>query len=463
MKLSYVSVFLLIFCTFGLGSQLQKQYTGGTPYQRQEEPKGIQNSIPILSTIKILPYQRAKGFFESLQIRGGKEESDSDEDFRVETKTKGAEDSLEEKVRSTLMAWVQFWVNLYKSAVQSMLGNVTGTSESALQRFEREHGSFHPNFYAGTFSQATDFSRRKGRFTVVLIRPDGAKGKAKKQDDRICSALTDKKVISFIHRNFIFWSTTQSSKQAAKLASVLGGKKYPLLAIVHTSASSNKRKVVASHHLNPAPLGPQMLNWLNQTLILNKGLLLEDKRNQQKINAEIKLMREQRQAYEASIRADMQNELEEKRREKEEVARKAAEEERLRQLEEEKKQIAARREAKREALGPEPTPFIGEGKSVITVQFRFPDGRRETRRFLGTNTIAQVFDWADTLEVDIESTNLVSSFPKRVFNSREDQELTLSELGKAKSLSFFVEQAKNPEKADVTIDGGDLAPSHVGQ
>lgn len=423
-----VLVCIWLLATYCIAKQKSERFnTAGGSNTRHVVPKHV-NSRPVFQSLNVL--------HSNLAFKGGAFQDENDEDFKIEQQVQSEPESISEKVGAVL----QTLADVLKNLLQSLLGGVTSGVENALQRFEKEYGTNHPEFFAGSFSQATDFARQKGIFTVVYIRPNnGAKGKTKKQDDRVCGALTDKKVIYQINKHFAFWSTAQSSKQAGQLASLLGEKKYPILAVIYTSASNGKRKVIAKHHLNPAPTAPALLSWLEQTRKMNKGLLLGDRRRQEKIQKEIALMKEQREAYKQSIQQDKLNEIQEEKKRQEELERQAEEEERKRKEEEEKALIAQRRAAKKEALGTEPPP---DGAPVVTVQLRFADGRRARRRFLASELLEKVFDWADTEEVDINQAKLVSTYPPRTFTVNENQADSLADLlgHQAKTLSLSVDE-----------------------
>jgi FAS-associated factor 2 len=103
------------------------------------------------------------------------------------------------------------------------------------------------------------------------------------------------------------------------------------------------------------------------------------------------------------------------------AAAEAEEEERVRT-------VARRREEKAAALSAREEPAAG-GAGVCKVAVRLPDGSRKERRFLGADTVGDVYNFVDTLEGLSEKYSLVSNFPRRVFSRAEDAGVTLVEGG----------------------------------
>lgn len=49
---------------------------------------------------------------------------------------------------------------------------------------------------------------------------------------------------------------------------------------------------------------------------------------------------------------------------------------------------------------------------IVTIMLRLTDGSRVRRRFLRSDTMGKVLDWADVQGVDLEAQQLSSSLPK---------------------------------------------------
>lgn len=68
-----------------------------------------------------------------------------------------------------------------------------------------------------------------------------------------------------------------------------------------------------------------------------------------------------------------------------------------------------RRAQKALELGAEPSDA---GAPVSTLMLRLADGSRVRRRFLRSDVMEKVLDWADVQGVDLEAQRLSSTFPK---------------------------------------------------
>lgn len=101
---------------------------------------------------------------------------------------------------------------------------------------------------------------------------------------------------------------------------------------------------------------------------------------------------------------------------REEEARQVEAEELRRREDAERERVRAiesRRVAKASSLREEPEEGA-EGVSKLAI--RLPDGSRAARRFHSSDTIADVYDFVDTLdELDEVEYSLVSNFPRRNF------------------------------------------------
>ena len=100
---------------------------------------------------------------------------------------------------------------------------------------------------------------------------------------------------------------------------------------------------------------------------------------------------------------------------------------------------AARREAKRAALGAEPT-----GADVCRIAVRLPQGGKNLQRaFAATDSLEKVFDWVDVEGLlDPEATRLVQTRPKRrAYAYPGDKGLSLAEAGLSGQVLLLAEAA----------------------
>ncbi|CAM9184440.1 unnamed protein product [Choristocarpus tenellus] len=346
-------------------------------------------------------------------------------------------------------------------------GDVLGGSFK--DRFEKKYGTSHPEFSSKSVVEALDKAWSMNRLCLIYIASDVNRGGKKgKVDGDLCHAFADHKVASFIDENFILWAAEARGPGAAAAAKLAGARSYPFLGVVHTSSRvdrhtlrrKTKQSTVALHHFNPPPSPAQMLSWMSRVLELSKHRLRAEREQQRLQEEEDSIHRERQDGYIKAVRDDTINEIKEAKEE----AQRALEEEKERQAqqarEDKKREDAERRSKKAAAMGPEPeVDPATTTKMVSTIMLRLGDGSRVRRRFLCSDPLEQVFDWADVQGVDLGEQRLASSFPKASFSHPEDSLKTIEEAGLGKQAMLFVEASK-PKGTNTMgrlVEAGDTA------
>mmetsp|Transcript_29139 Transcript_29139/g.113177 ORF Transcript_29139/g.113177 Transcript_29139/m.113177 type:complete len:261 (+) Transcript_29139:961-1743(+) len=250
---------------------------------------------------------------------------------------------------------------------------------------------------------------------------------------RFCrQVLGSREVIRYIDENVIFWARGIASPEGYRAQRLLGVTTYPFVALI-TSPPGRSDGVTLSEYNSDAG---DFLQWL-QTMSARFGTTLTRRRLHVEERDEARQLREQQdREYHETLEADRRREQAAK-----EAAEQAAEQERLKREAEEEElrkraELVERREGKRVALGEEPE----KGPGVTTIGLRLPDGKRVDRRFLVSDKVAILFDWADINGVSIEHAALVSSFPRRTYQYPEDADKTLEEAGLSQGTMLLVEE-----------------------
>eukprot|EP00904_Undaria_pinnatifida_P001733 jgi/Undpi1/11560/HiC_scaffold_30.g13857.m1 len=339
------------------------------------------------------------------------------------------------------------------------------------EAFETKYGKSHPNFNEKSFAEATEHAWELNRLCLVYIAADRGRGsKEAKVDDAICKAFADEQVADFVDSNFVVWvpggkSSAQRAAASAAAAKRVGARSLPFLGVVNSASLTDKmslerklkRSTVALHHCNPPPSPDQMISWMTRVLELKKELLETELAEQQRLRDEINIHTERVEGYSKSLIDDAQREALEKEEEAER-ARLEEEEKKAQEIKEAKeREDVERREKKATELGQEPPESALKGYGVAaTFMLRLADGSRVRRRFLRSDTMGKVLDWADVQGVDLESQRLSSTFPKASFSYPDDAALTIAETDLGKQTLLFVEQkptaAAPVPGADVTTD-----------
>ncbi|CAB1102447.1 unnamed protein product [Ectocarpus sp. CCAP 1310/34] len=335
------------------------------------------------------------------------------------------------------------------------------------EAFEAKYGKRHPKFNEKSFGDATETAWGRNRLCLVYIAAEkGSGGKAAKVDDAICKALADPEVAEFIDSSFVMWvpggkSSAQRVAASAAAAKRVGARSLPFLGVVNSASETDKmtlerkleRSTVAMHHCNPPPSASQMVSWMARVLELKKNLLEVELAEQQRLKDEDTIYTERVEGYSKSLKDDALREV----REREEEAERArlAEEERLAQevLEAKQREDVERREKKAAELGQEPPESAVKGAEAkaATLMLRLADGSRIRRRFLRSDPMGKVLDWADVQGVDLDAQRLSSTMPKASFSHPGDSGMTIEEAGLGRQALLFVEQ--KPKGATGDSDG----------
>ena len=158
------------------------------------------------------------------------------------------------------------------------------------------------------------------------------------------------------------------------------------------------------------------------------------------------LREEQDAAYLASLEADRkrEEEMEEARRREEEESRRIQEEEervRAEQLEEERRiqEKAKERERIRAEKAKKVMQEPEDGPGITSIAIKLPDGSRKLRKFHGSATVEQLYDYVDSLE-ELHSVQyqLHSNFPREAYG-RNLKDKTLEEVGLCPNAMLFLQ------------------------
>lgn len=301
-----------------------------------------------------------------------------------------------------------------------------------LSFYESRHGTEHPEFFDGTYQAALSSANAQLKFLLVYIHSESHR----LTPSFTRSILAHPEFIETADRICVTWAGSITQREGAAVYHALRAPALPYLAVVVSPTRSGSDMDVAqsqfgmvlSQRAGPpghAAGGTAAAQWIERVAQRHAGLL-ETVRAERAERESARLLRQQQdEEYAAALEADRraEREVERKRAEKEQ------EEARLEELE-------VRRARKKEELGDEPE----KGPGVASVVIRLPDGNRVGRRFLQTDRLEKVFDWAEVNRVDIEVASLVVAFPRKSFNFPEDGDQTILEAGLFPSGMLLLEE-----------------------
>jgi len=211
-------------------------------------------------------------------------------------------------------------------------------------------------------------------------------------------------------------------------------------------------RVLAQHHCHPPPsTSESLLSWMSTI----RKRHIRDYAKLQHDRKELALLKERTEGYVSSIQEDAVREAKEKK----ELQKKKEEEEK------EKARLAALEERRAELLeNLEEEPEVGT-EGVITIALRFPNGKRDTRRFLSGETyVNDVFNWIDAVHgyerETIELSTMNGSKTFRYVNEEESsdegvvdeegmgEDVTLESAGLGKMTALRVMEIAKEEEED---------------
>jgi len=300
---------------------------------------------------------------------------------------------------------------LFFTGQNSLAPDPIRESQNFLDKFEREFGQDHPRFFVGSYSQAVQQAKREFKLLVIYLHSEQHVDTPTFCRDSLCS----RPLTEFIDDNLLFWaSNINQSSEGYRVTQILGVSRFPFIGVIRTI--ENTTALIGK--FEGRCLAEDLIQQLAQ-LIETQSHLLSHARRQEEERARNRLIREEQDvAYQESLAADQEKE----RKAREEEQRRIELERAIIELEERKK---TEFERKRESLPPEPPS--GEGVQVL---IKLPSGARLNRRFLGVHKFQDVYNFVDVNQNEIEpdSYQLVSNFPRRTFSERQ-QTLQEASLG----------------------------------
>jgi len=299
-----------------------------------------------------------------------------------------------------------------------------------LREFDYQFGNQHPNFLQTPFSQAANTSKSQFKFLIVYLHSHLHADTSRFCRNILCTTL----VSDFFNEHFICWAGSVNASEGFRLSNVLGATSFPFLAVL----SNNNIGGMTILDRIEGVIEPEDLISRLTTVLENHGAALTAARiESEERERDRRLREEQDQEYIRSLQEDQ-----EKERLMEEERRKAQQQEELQSKEEQLKKIRQQEWEKKaqhllHTLPPEPDE---QDKSATRLVIRLTDGRRLQRRFLPQHTLQNVFDFVNSNRGEGPKYDLITNFPRKVFDESLHQSTTLEQAGLVPQAALFVEE-----------------------
>jgi FAS-associated factor 2 len=307
----------------------------------------------------------------------------------------------------------------------------SAASSNFLSQFESTYGHIHPAFICGPFQSACNQAKAENKLLIIYLHSPNH------QDTSVfCrNILCNEQIVQYFNVNFLCWAGNVFNSEPFKVSNTLKASSYPFLAVICYNVTSNSRNgITVLEKIEGIIDVENLLERLTQTLE-NYGPILDAAHfeiQERETNRQIR--EEQDRAFEESLAEDQERERK-AREENRKIMEQLEKEKREKQLEDKKLQeIERKRQRCRERLPIEPE--AGD-EGITQLLIRLTDGSRLQRRFKTTDTLQVVFDFIDSSPHNLNEYELVTNFPRKVFN---DPQVTLKEAGLFPQASLFVQE-----------------------
>lgn len=322
-----------------------------------------------------------------------------------------------------------------------------------IREFVEEYGAHQLPFLETGYAQALDAAKRDLKFLlVILLSPehDDTSSFVRQTllDPSVQTYLSDAEGGSERDRQILLWAGTVQDAEAYQVSTALNATKFPFSALICSTPSSSATSTTSSMSIVARLTGPmpasQYVSKLQRAVEQYAPSLDAARRKKAEVEASRSLREQQNSAYERSLATDRER----ARQRREEQERRAAEEkaalaaaEAAETLE---RNLALWRRWRASRLGPEPA----DGKEVVRISLRMPDGERVVRKFARSAELEEVYAFVECCGIDSDDDieepkgfkheygfRLVGMMPREVFDLGTNGGGTVGErLGRSANL-----------------------------
>ncbi|KAI8620363.1 hypothetical protein BC830DRAFT_1099718 [Chytriomyces sp. MP71] len=320
------------------------------------------------------------------------------------------------------------------SAPPSSQRDPQATAARFLLDYEAKHGSEHPAFFQGTYSQALEICKRELRCLVVILHSEEHDDTEAFCRDTLASPI----VLNFLReKRFLVWGGNICESEAFVVSNTLLATRYPFLSLIAPQGSS---RMVVVDRVEGLIAPDALVATLQRQLDRVEAALRSVREDRERREQERSLREQQEEAYNASLRAD-QEKARRAQEEREQLAKKKEEEARkLREIEDRREAKRQRKLHLQQTIAAEPP--VADTVDIAKIGIRLPGGDRLVRRFKATlATVQDLYDFIETHDlspIDLESDfEVINSYPRKVLNDRKQN---IKEAGLFPSASVMVEE-----------------------
>jgi len=304
-------------------------------------------------------------------------------------------------------------------------------SSRFLTELEANYGNTHPRFISGSFQQACTQSRSEFKFLIVYLHSPMHQNTSSFCRNTLCTEM----IADFFNEHFLCWAGSISYAEPYKVSNMLGASTYPFLAVICNNAAALTGSAMAMLDRIEGLIEPEdLMARLTQILESHGPILAASRIEIEERQENRNIIQEQDRAFLESLAED---EARERRQQEEQRRLFQEQEEQEREAQRERNKVQERekrREMCRQRLPSEPLP---SEEGITQLVIRLTDGSRLQRRFKVMDKLQTVFDFVDSTSNEVESYDLLTNFPRKVFS---DPHMTLQEAGLTPQAALFVQE-----------------------
>jgi len=221
---------------------------------------------------------------------------------------------------------------------------------------------------------------------------------------------------SILRENFTVMLVDPTHPEFAPLAAKTGLQPPPALMALHM-ISQEQQVILGMLSAEESMTAGEVIEFLDRILMQAEFVARETE--SRPVPNQAKIVQD-RLYFPLSIRQEQETALREAERIAQEREQKAKAEAQRKQQEQEAQRQQAEallrlKAQKRELVGPEPA----DSPEIVKIAFRLPDGSKQQRNFMKTDTVGRLYDYIDSLEGELGTYELATSFPSHSLSNRD--------------------------------------------
>ena len=270
-------------------------------------------------------------------------------------------------------------------------------------------------------------AKRELKFLLVYLHSEDHQ-----DTEKFCrNTLTNPQVINYINEGMLFWGCSVKSPEGYRVSQALRETGYPFLAVIVL----RQNRMVVVGRLEGYQQPDRLTTRLTEIVRENEAFIVVARAERHEIDTTRVIRNEQDIIFRDTLKQDQERE----KRKKEEGERKKREADEIKRREKEEQEKKDRIiQMKMDLVSQVPDEPPANHAESVRVLIKLPDGQRLERRFLRSHTLKHVYNFVFCHPESPDEFDIVTNFPRKVLDCKEDGAPTLAESGFSRSEMLFV-------------------------